>query len=75
VNFHDIPLTFKEKTICRKRMFDYENGDERTANQENHFRVEYLNVIKNEIKSNLQTRFESFAEFVDKYGFVFEERK
>jgi hypothetical protein len=28
-------------------------------------------VMVNEIKSNLQTRFESFAEFVDKSGFVF----
>jgi hypothetical protein len=28
--------------------------------------------VVNEIKPNLQTRFELFAEFVDKFGFVFE---
>jgi hypothetical protein len=53
-----IPLTFKEKrTICRKRMFDYENGDEPMANLENHFSIEYFNIMVNEIKSNLQTPF------------------
>jgi hypothetical protein len=53
-------------------MFDYENGDEPKANPESRFRIEYFNVIINEIKSDLQTRFESFTESVDKFDFVFE---
>jgi hypothetical protein len=70
---YDMPLTFKEKrTIRRKRTSDYENGDEPTANPENLFRIEYFNVMVDQIKSNLQTRFESFAEFVDKFDSVFE---
>jgi hypothetical protein len=70
---HGIPLTFKEKrTTSRKRMFDYENGDEPTANPENRFIIEYFNVLVNEIKSNLQTQLEPFSEFVDKSGLVFE---
>jgi DNA-binding transcriptional regulator WhiA len=72
-NKYDIPLTFKEKRIIRrKRMFDNENSDEPIANPENRLRTEYFNVIANQIKSNIQTQFESFAEFVDKFGFVFE---
>jgi hypothetical protein len=70
---YDIPLTSKEKIIIRgERMFDYENGDEPVTNPENRFRIEYFNVMANKITSNLQTRFESFAEFFDKFGFVFE---
>jgi hypothetical protein len=70
---YDIPLTFREKrTICRKRMFDYENGDEPLASPENSFRIEYFKVMVYEIKSNLQIWFESFAKFVDKFVFVFE---
>jgi hypothetical protein len=53
-------------------MFGYDNGNENTANPENRFRIEYFNIMVNEIKSNSQTKFESFAEFVDKFGFVFE---
>jgi hypothetical protein len=72
-NKYSIPFAFKEeRTICRKRMFDYENDDERIANPENHFRIEYCNVMVNEMRSNFQTRFELFAECVDKFGFVLE---
>jgi hypothetical protein len=53
-------------------MFDYENGDELIANPENRIKTEYFNVMINKIKSNLQTQFESFAEFIDKFGFVCE---
>jgi hypothetical protein len=48
-------------------MLDWENGDGSTANSVNHFRLAYFIVMLNEIKSNLQTRFESFVEFVDKF--------
>jgi hypothetical protein len=66
-------LTFKDKgTIGTKMMFDYDNCNENTANPENRFRIQYFNVMVSDIKSNLHTRFESFAEFVDKFGFVFE---
>jgi hypothetical protein len=31
-------------------MFDYENGDEPTANPENYFRIEYFNIMVHEMK-------------------------
>jgi hypothetical protein len=61
---YGIPLTFKDRTIRRKRMSDYENGDEPIANPENCSTIEYFNLMVNEIKSNLQTRLESFVEIV-----------
>jgi hypothetical protein len=49
---YDIPLTSKEKrNVRRKRMFDYENGDEPVTNPENRIRKEYYNVMV-KIKSN-----------------------
>jgi hypothetical protein len=42
---NDIPLTYKEnRTIHRRRMFDYKNDNEPIANPENHFRIEYFNI-------------------------------
>jgi hypothetical protein len=66
---YDIPLTYKGKrTICRKRKITRIP----IANPENHFRTDYINTMVNEIKSNSQTQFESFAEYTDKFDFVFE---
>jgi hypothetical protein len=63
-------LTFKEKrTIHRERIFEYENGDEPIANSENRFRIQYFNLMVNEIKSNLQTQFELLSKSVNKFGF------
>jgi hypothetical protein len=70
---HLIFFTFQERvTISSKMIFDYENGDESPANQENCFRIKYFDAVVNKIKLNLQTRFETFVEFVNTYSFVFE---
>jgi hypothetical protein len=56
---YNIPFAFKEeRTIHRKRIFDYENGDKPIANSENRVRIEYFNIMVNEMKSNLQIQFE-----------------
>jgi hypothetical protein len=52
-------------------MFNYENSSEPVASAENGLGIKYFNMMVNEIKSNLQTQFESFAKSVHKFCFVF----